>query len=56
MEDDDRFKLIAKRDGKFVIEKVRRSGDDPVSPVPASLKPTPSRSSGAVALPEPEED
>jgi len=41
------------------IEEWERSrhqdaGDEPDSSVPASLKPKPSRNSGAVALPEPE--
>ena len=43
------------------IEEWERSrnqdgGDDADSSVPASLKPKPSRNSGAVALPEPEEN
>jgi hypothetical protein len=57
------------REIKELVEKTRRrigiqlhppplgdAGDDPHSPVPASLKPRPSRNSGAVALPEPEEN
>ena len=47
---------------KLIVEEIERrsgnqdAGDDPGSSVPASLKPRPSRNSGAVALPEPEEN